>query len=61
MKNPEPFEYHADNQLKQGRGLFSGEDGAFTIYREPIEANASNAPVPENVQPEREGKAVDAP
>lgn len=33
---PEPFDYHQDNELKQGPGLFSGEDGAFTIYRKPM-------------------------
>lgn len=29
---PEPFTYTPDNELKPGPGLFSGEDGVFTIY-----------------------------
>jgi len=33
--SPEPFEYRADNELKPGPGLFSGEEGVFTIYRKP--------------------------
>ena len=32
---PKPFEYQPDNELKKGPGLFSGEEGKFTIYRRP--------------------------
>ena len=32
---PKPFDYQPDNELKKGPGLFSGENGAFTIYRKP--------------------------
>jgi hypothetical protein len=32
---PEPFDYQADNELKPGPGLITGEEGAFTIYGEP--------------------------
>ena len=28
---PKPFQYETDRDLKPGPGLFSGEDGAFTI------------------------------
>jgi hypothetical protein len=40
--HPEPFDYEPDNELKKGPGLFSGEDGAFTIYRKPMESEASD-------------------
>jgi len=40
---PEPFEYQPDNELKNGPGLLSGEDGVFTIYRKPNEGDADNA------------------
>ena len=36
---PKPFEYESDRELKPGKGLFSGEDGVFTIYtkdQEPV-------------------------
>lgn len=29
---PKPFVYESDRELKPGPGLFSGEDGVFTIY-----------------------------
>ena len=38
--SPEPYEYQADNELKPGPGLFSGEDGVFTIYRKPAPPEA---------------------
>ena len=31
----EPFEYRSDTEHMRGRGLFSGEDGYFTIGRQP--------------------------
>jgi len=37
---PEPLEYQPDNEFKKGPGLLSGEDGAFTIYRQPIKPEA---------------------
>jgi len=43
---PEPFEYEPDNELKPGPGLFSGEDGAFTVYsnsRQPEEEPADES------------------
>ena len=36
---PKPFDYQSDNALKKGPGLFSGEDGAFTIYRKAAADN----------------------
>ncbi len=30
-----PFVYETDRELKPGPGLFSGEDGVFTIYGAP--------------------------
>jgi len=41
---PEPFEYQPDNESKKGPGLLSGEDGEFTIYRQPIKAEADKTP-----------------
>lgn len=29
----EPFDYHHPQEIKSGPGLFSGEDGVFTIFR----------------------------
>lgn len=40
---PEPYEYKPDNELKQGPGLFSGEEGEFTIFRIPAEADQKEA------------------
>ena len=32
---PESFEYKPDNELKPGRGVLTGDQGAFIIYGEP--------------------------
>lgn len=32
---PEPFHYQPDNELKPGPGLFTGEEGVYTIYGKP--------------------------
>jgi hypothetical protein len=40
---PEPLDYQPDNELKKGPGLLSGEDGVFTIYRQPIKPEADKA------------------
>jgi hypothetical protein len=29
---PEPFDYQQENELKPGPGLFSGDDGEFTLF-----------------------------
>jgi hypothetical protein len=31
----EPHPYHDEREIMQGPGLFSGEEGQFTIYRLP--------------------------
>jgi len=36
--SPEPYEYRPENELKPGPGLFSGENGEFTIFRVPEKA-----------------------
>ena len=33
---PQPFEYQPDNELKPGPGIFTGEEGAFSIYGRPL-------------------------
>jgi hypothetical protein len=33
--SPEPFEYQQNNELKPGPGIFTGEDGVYTIYGPP--------------------------
>ncbi len=33
----EPFKFKPDNELKPGPGVFSGEEGEFTIFRIPAE------------------------
>jgi len=40
---PEPLEYQPDNELKNGPGLLSGEDGVFTIYQQPIKPEADKS------------------
>ncbi len=41
---PEPFEYHPDTEVKPGRGVFTGEEGTWTIYRVEEQAEAESAP-----------------
>ena len=41
---PEPFEYHPDTEVKPGRGVFTGEEGTWTIYRVEEPAEAESAP-----------------
>ncbi len=40
--SPEPYDYQPDNELKPGPGLFSGEDGEFTILRIPKAGDQEN-------------------
>lgn len=30
--SPKPFDYHSGNEIPEGPGLFSGKDGAVTLY-----------------------------
>ena len=39
--SPEPYVYEPSHELKPGRGLFSGEDGVFTILRVDAKAEES--------------------
>ena len=48
--SPEPFDYGFDGdlptgpgELKKGPGLFSGEDGVFTIYGQPASSEEEPA------------------
>ncbi len=50
--SPEPFEYKSDNEAKPGRGVFTGEDGAWTIYRQEMPPEES-APPAENAESEK--------
>ena len=40
---PDPELKNGPGELKKGPGLFSGEAGAFTIYRKPARADEENA------------------
>ena len=42
--NKEPFEYQSDNEAKQGRGVFTGEEGTWTIFRKPMPAEPQDPP-----------------
>ncbi len=57
--SPEPFEYKSDNEAKPGRGVFTGEDGAWTIYRQEMSPEES-APSAENSESEKEAAASSA-
>lgn len=37
----EPFAYQPGNELKPGPGLFSGEDGEFTLIGAPVKQEDS--------------------
>lgn len=48
--SPEPYDYGFDQdlptgpgELKEGPGLFSGEDGVFTIYGKPASPDEESA------------------
>jgi hypothetical protein len=44
---PEPFEYQSENELKPGPGIFTGEEGAYTIYGPPPVKEKQPAPAEE--------------
>ena len=46
----EPYAYQPDNELKPGPGLFSGEDGEFTLIGTPIEGKDPE-PEPTSAEP----------
>lgn len=33
--SPEPFDYQKSNELKPGPGIFTGDEGSYTIYGPP--------------------------
>ena len=50
--SPEPFEYKSDKKAKPGRGVFTGEDGAWTIYRKEMPPQEAAQPA-ENAESEK--------
>lgn len=40
--SPEPFDYRPADEIKPGPGLFSGDDGVFTLYGKPGKAPAED-------------------
>ena len=40
---PEPYTFKPDNELKPGPGLFSGQEGEFTIFRIPAQTEPKEA------------------
>lgn len=40
---PEPFQYEQSNELKPGPGIFTGEDGVYTIYGPPPKPSGDDA------------------
>ncbi len=56
---PEPFEYQDTNERKPGRGVFTGEDGTWTIYRKPMPAETEAAPSEEAGAEAEKGGTVD--
>ena len=55
--SPEPFEYKDTNEVKPGRGVFTGEDGRWTIYRQPM-PEETQAPPAEEADGQTEEKAA---
>ena len=49
---PEPFEYQQSNELKPGPGIFTGEEGVYTIYGPPSESAVNEAGAFEEKVPE---------
>lgn len=50
--SPEPFEYESDTEAKPGRGVFTGEEGAWTIYRKEMPPEEAAQPA-ENSESEK--------
>ena len=44
----EPFEYESYNEVKPGPGVFTGEKGTWTIYRQEMPAESQAAPAEDN-------------
>ena len=56
---PEPFEYQNTNDVKPGRGVFTGEDGVWTIYRRPMPPDPQTTPSEEEGQEQPGADAVE--
>jgi hypothetical protein len=59
--SPEPFEYQPENELKSGPGLFSGDDGVFTLYGKPAAASTEEGEGQRQEGGASEAIAPDAP
>ena len=57
--SPEPFEYQNTNERKPGRGVFTGEDGTWTIYRQPMPAETEKAPAEDDGAPSEQKASED--
>ena len=58
----EPFEYESYNEVKPGPGVFTGEKGTWTIYRQEMPAESQTAPEEETGTTKTEPKpAGDGP
>jgi hypothetical protein len=44
----EPFAYESYNEVKPGPGVFTGEKGTWTIYRQEMPAASRTAPAEDN-------------
>ena len=44
----EPFAYESYNEVKPGPGVFTGEKGTWTIYRQEMPADSRTAPAEDN-------------
>ncbi|KJS33225.1 MAG: hypothetical protein VR64_03170 [Desulfatitalea sp. BRH_c12] len=54
---PKPFEYHSDNEIPKGPGLFSGEKGEFKLYDD---SRKVEAPARQMATPPAPGSAEEA-
>ena len=55
-----PYEYHDDREEMPGPGLFSGENGVFTLYGKKSANPAQDAADPEEGDKDSEGKDLKA-
>ncbi len=48
---PQPFAYRDDRDEKPGPGLFSGDQGAYTVYGEPSDTGKAEEETPAGRSP----------
>jgi hypothetical protein len=53
---PEPFDYQQNNELKPGPGIFTGEEGVYTIYGRPPKPAREAAEASEEEGPAEPGE-----